>query len=107
MSKLTLKEFIEATENGKVFTVEFVKRTNNELRKMNCRRGVTKGVKGVGLSYNPAEKNLLGVYDMQAIESGKDEKGAFRMINLESLKTLKLGGKAYDWNNESKEFVEV
>ena len=107
MAKLTLTEFFEATKTGKVFTVEFVKRTDNTLRRMNCRRGVTKGVKGVGLAYDPAEKNLLGVYDMQAIEDGKDEKGAFRMINLETLKTLKMNGKAYDWNTETKEFVEV
>jgi len=32
---------------GKFFSVEFVKRTTGEVRKMNCRTGVTKGVTGV------------------------------------------------------------
>jgi hypothetical protein len=41
---------------------------------MNAMRGVRKGVKGVGLAFEPSEKNLLTVYDMQ--------KKGFRHINL-------------------------
>ncbi|MNK46288.1 hypothetical protein D3C87_650700 [compost metagenome] len=107
MANLKLAEFIENTSNGQVFTVEFYKRGDGSLRKMNCRRGVQKGVKGVGLKFDPKEKNLLVVYDMHKIEQGSDEKGAFRMINLSDLKTLKMGGKAYDWDHASQTFVEA
>jgi hypothetical protein len=41
---------------------------------MNAMRGVRKGVKGVGLSFEASEKNLLTVYDMK--------KKGFRHINL-------------------------
>lgn len=107
MANLKLAEFIEKTEGGKIFTVEFYKRGNGELRKMNCRRGVQKGVKGVGLAFDPKEKNLLVVYDMQKINEGSDEKGAFRMINLSDLKSLKMDGASYDWDHVSQTFVEA
>lgn len=107
MADLKLADFIEKTEGGKIFTVEFYKRGNGELRKMNCRRGVQKGVKGVGLAFDPKAKNLLVVYDMQKINEGSDEKGAFRMINLSDLKTLKMDGASYDWDHASQTFVEA
>ena len=53
--------------DGKIFTVDFIKRTNGEPRTMNCRRNVQKGVKGVGLKFDPKEKDLLVVYDMQKL----------------------------------------
>jgi hypothetical protein len=103
---LTVEQFIEATNNGQIFTVEFIKRSNNEIRKMNCRRGVAKGVKGVGLKFDPSEKNLLTVYDMQAINNGADEKGAFRMVNLDSLISLRMNGSVYKWNSDTNCFIE-
>ena len=113
---LTLEQFIKDTASGKIFTVEFVKRTNNEMRVMTARRGVTKGVKGVGQAFNPAEYNLLTVYDMQKLDEndpknkGKSveemEKGAFRNINLDQLVALRMGGKSYNWDNNRKVFVE-
>jgi len=72
-----IRKFVD---NNKVFTAKFIKKDGSE-RVMNCRRGVTKGVKGVGMSYDPYLKNLLPVFDMQ--------KQAFRMINISTLKELK------------------
>lgn len=102
---IKLADFIEKTASGKIFTVEFYKRSNGELRVMNCRRGVQKGVKGVGLKFDPAQKDLLVVFDMQKINEGKDEKGAFRMINLSDLKSLRMDGNKYDWDNATQTFV--
>jgi hypothetical protein len=53
---------------------------------MVCRRKVTKGVKGVGMSYNPSDYNLIPVYDMS--------KG-FRMINASTITELKIEGINY------------
>lgn len=115
-AELTLEQFIENTNGGQLFTVEFVKRGDGSLRTMNCRRGVQKGVKGVGLKYKPEEHNLLNVFDMQKMDPnaahnvGKSteemEKGAFRMINLEQLVALRMGGKRYNWIGASRTFVE-
>jgi len=71
--------------SGKFMTVSFTKRGDNTLRVMNCRTGVSKGVKGVRL----ARKNtgLMTVYDMTKRE--------FRNVNVSGLRSLKLGGLEY------------
>jgi molybdenum cofactor biosynthesis enzyme len=108
MAKLTLQEFIEGTSSGKIFSVTFIKRTDGAIRTMQCRRGVTKGVTGVGLAFNPQDYALLGVYDMAKknldAEGNMIGKGAFRFINLEQLLTLKYEGQEYDWNQAQQCF---
>ena len=54
---------------------------------MNCRLGVTKGVNGSGMAYNPSLKGLKPVYDMQAKE--------WRMINLDTITRLTIKGENY------------
>jgi hypothetical protein len=71
---------------NKIFTVTFIKK-DGSTRIMNARRGVKKGVKGVGLNYNPIEKELISVYDMQ--------KQAFRMINTKTITQIKANKKTY------------
>jgi len=65
------------------FSVHFIKK-NGDLRKMVCRLNVKKGVKGVGMSYNPVEKGLLCVFDVQ--------KEGFRMINLDTIQHIQIRG---------------
>lgn len=72
--------------NGKIFSAIFIKKDGTE-RHMNCRVGVTKGVKGIGRKFEPKDKGLFGVYDMAS-------KG-FRMINLETLKSLQIEKETY------------
>jgi hypothetical protein len=103
-------EIIDSIPNGRVFTVEFLKRTPNketgerEMRKMNCRKGVRKGVKGVGRSFDPRSKGLIGVFDMQIAqrvetlraigEEIKDD--GHRLISIEGIKTLNANGERYE-----------
>ena len=83
---MNYSEFLEATQDGKIFTATFIKKDGN-LRTMNCRRGVKKGVKGIGLSYVPSEKQIAVVFDLQ--------KNAFRSINFNTIKELAIKGKIY------------
>lgn len=76
-------EILNETQ-GKIFTAVFTKK-NGEKRRMNARINVKKGVKGVGMSYNPVERKLLPVYDMQ--------KEGFRMIDLSTLEEVIFRGK--------------
>ncbi len=87
MSSKDISDFLTDLDNvgGTIFRCDFIKRTNGEYRKMVARRGVTKGVKGVGMAYNPRAKQLLGVWDMQ--------KQAFRMIPYDNIILLKAKGK--------------
>jgi hypothetical protein len=73
---------IQAT-NGQIFSARFVKK-DGTVRDMVCRLGVKKGVNGTGMAYNPFDRNLVPVFDMQ--------KDAFRMINMETVMQLKLNG---------------
>jgi hypothetical protein len=72
---------------GKFFTVEFIKRTDNTLRRMNARTGVKKHLVGGDQAYNPREKDLIVVFDM--------EKLAHRSIPIENIKKLKFAGTTY------------
>lgn len=65
--------------NRSEFIVEFIKK-DGTLRKMKCLKGVKKYLKGGKLSYNPIEKGLLPVYDLN--------KEAYRMINLSTILSL-------------------
>ena len=70
-----------------IFTVTFVKRTNKEVRTMNCRLGVSKGVNGKGMSFDAAEKGLIKVYDIA--------NQGYRMIPVESIRELKIQGNKF------------
>lgn len=80
-----MKAQILATK-GRIFSVTFTKKDGTE-RRMVCRTGVQKGVKGVGLKFDPNSKNLMVVFDMQ--------KKAFRMINLSTLLSFKFNKKTF------------
>ena len=56
-------------------------------RKMVCRRGVAKYVKGVGLKFKPEKHALVGVFDMH--------KRAYRFINMKTLEQIKVRGTTY------------
>jgi hypothetical protein len=85
ISKVVATELINKSK-GKIFTATFLKK-NGELRKMNCRLGVNKGVNGKGMNYNPTLKALKPVFDMQVKE--------WRTINLESIKELSINKEKY------------
>lgn len=70
---------IERT-NGKFFTVKFIKK-DGTLRKMTCRTGVSKGVTGKGLAFEPKEKGLRVVWAADAQN--------YRMINLSTVVEIK------------------
>ena len=79
--KQTLEEI--QTANNTIFSVEFIKK-DGSVRTMTARLHVKKGVKGTGMAYNPIEKGLLPVWDMQ--------KKGFRMINLKTVTKLQIKG---------------
>lgn len=64
--------------NGKIFTVEFIKR-DGTTRVMNCRLGVTKYLVGGASTLNP--KKYITVYDLQS-------KG-YRAVNIDTITDLR------------------
>jgi len=90
--RLTTLQMVEQAGNGRIFTVDFIKRTNGEFRRMVCRRGVRKGLTGKGMAYDPLRKSLLTVWDVQ--------KGAYRMISLDAVLAVRMGKREYRWNGK-------
>ena len=88
MNTITTKQAkqIIYDNNCKIFNVEFIKKDGTH-RLMNARLEVKKGVKGVGLNFDPAKHNLIPVFDMR--------KKAFRMINCDNLISLSSNKKKY------------
>ena len=89
MKKIARKNILNLLlENkGHVFSVVFLKK-DGSIRKMQCRFGVKKHLKGGKLAFNPLERNLLVVFDMQ--------KEAYRMINLETISNINMKGVEYN-----------
>ena len=88
MKKLALKQkrvlsLIKATE-GRIFGVDFIKRTDGRVRSMTARLGVKKGQCGGTLPYNPEARNLLPVYEMP--------EGQYRLIPVESILRVRVDG---------------
>jgi hypothetical protein len=83
---------IKANKSNRIYSVGFHKRSNGKYRKMICRGGVSKGVTGEGLKYNPSDHDLVTVFDMQKKEH--------RMIPCENVTAIHDRGRFYvmGWN---------
>ena len=88
VSKINRSDILNLLKDNRseIFSVVFLKK-NGELRPMTCRFGVKKHLKGGNLAFNPLERNLLVVFDMQ--------KEGYRMINLETLMLITMKGVQY------------
>ena len=86
ISRENASRMIKASK-GKIFTVENTKK-DGSARKFNGRINVQKGVKGVGLPFNPDDHNLITIYDMKA--------GGFRMVNMTTVNKLTKNKATYE-----------
>ena len=86
----TAKKYIYKT-NGKIFSVVFIKK-NGEKRKMVCKQGVGKYVKGVGHKFEPDDYGYIQTFDM-AYARKEDPAKAYRFINITTLEQIKVQGK--------------
>lgn len=81
-----LKDIISGIDTTRMFSVTFVKK-NGDLREMNCMLGVKKHLVGGQQSYDPADYNLLTVFDLV--------KKDYRNINFTQLIAAKIDGEVY------------
>lgn len=92
LPKLLRKQAVKKIETsaGKIFRIK-VKKRDGSTRWMKCRMGVSKYVKGVGLNYDPKEKDLITVFDMEA----ENPERGYRSIAIEGIRFLRIGGIKY------------
>lgn len=79
-------EIIQATD-GLFFRVDFVKRTDETLRRMVARIGVAKHAAGGDRKYDPAQHNLVPVWDAEHL--------AYRCIPIEGIRGIRSQKVAY------------
>jgi hypothetical protein len=77
------EKVLNEISDGQICTITFVKK-NGDVRVMNGRVGVKKGVKGVGHKFNPADKGLLQFFDIQIQQH--------RFVNINTLLSVKANG---------------
>jgi len=73
---------------GRICSVRFIKK-DGSVRKMVFRKGVSKGVKGKGLKYDPSSVGNMVVFEMN---------NGFRTINCNSVLELKSNRKSHKWS---------
>lgn len=72
---------------GKWFGVDFIKRGDGSKRRMCARGGVTKGVTGEGLKFDPAKHRIMGIYDRVV--------RGHRFIDLDAITEVRIKGTRY------------
>ncbi|MCK5617432.1 hypothetical protein KAR91_87020 [Candidatus Pacearchaeota archaeon] len=88
---LKVREMIQDT-SGKTASVTFRKRTGKkEITTRAIRTGVKRGVKGVGQNYNPADHDLITIFDMNRNNGPDKPKGMHINIPLDSILEFKCG----------------
>ena len=74
---------------GKIFSVKFIKK-DGSIREMVCRTGVKKNTVGGSLAFDPIERNLLPVFDLNAAKKEGDK--GYRMISLDKIIEITIAG---------------
>jgi hypothetical protein len=75
--------------SGKIFSANFTK-ADGTLRTMNCRVGVQKNLKGVGIKYDTRKAHNIIVFDMTA--------DGYRTIKTDRLNWIQVQGERYNFN---------
>ena len=92
-----------AEGENEAFGVTFIKK-DGSLRRMSCKLGVKREVTGKGMSWNPIQRGMLPVFDLNAPpsknapldEDGNPKRGAWRMINVNTMQSLTVDGVTYE-----------
>jgi len=91
ITKKEAKHLLRKMEkDNRMFSLEFIKKDGTK-RVMLARFNVTKGLNGKGQRYNPADYDLINVYDMN--------KNAYRSVPLNRLLWVRTKGKRYYVSN--------
>lgn len=85
---------IKELKNGTIFSAVFIKK-DGTVRTMNTIKGTRKGIVGRGLKFNPSDRNLLPVFNLQLRRKKIAENKCWRMININTVQKIKKGKVEY------------
>ena len=82
--RITRTTLLEMLKTGKFVSVDFRKK-NEQMRTITGRVGVSKHTNGKGLSYDPAERGMIVIWEAnKANRRDKKDKG-YRMVTLDRI----------------------
>jgi len=91
--KPSINDVLKITNGGQFFHVVW-RKDGGELAARSLRRGVKKGVKGVGFKFDPIERGLLPVYDPAADMRGEK---FFKLVRAKNIISITARGIKYVW----------
>lgn len=71
--------------NGKIFSVEFIKRSDGSLRVMRATTNYQSRLVGGVMTYNPTEKQLIPVLDLDAVAKNDPKDKGIRSIPTDAV----------------------
>lgn len=89
-----VRDLLTGTD-GKIASVTFRKRSTGEVTTRRVRTGVKRGVQGVGQSYNPADHDLITIFDMDRDNGPNKPRGRHLNIPLDAILEVKCGDLHY------------
>ena len=94
ISAVKAKHLIEKS-GGKVFSAEWMSKQTGEIKSIVARTGVSKGVKGIGLKFDPKKKGLIVVWAFDRPKSECVDDLKYRFIWWRGLTRLNINGQRY------------
>jgi len=89
-----IEGILRGLASGKIFSVKFRKRTDPDtIRHMVCRFDVSKGIKGKERLFEPNDRGLIGVWDIQ--------NRGYRFISVEGIIEIRVAGESYTFEEMS------
>lgn len=105
---MTPETLIRSTK-GRLFTVTFVKRSDNTLRCMTARTGVTRYLRGGPRAYDPADHNLISVFEVTprprkpgAPFRMRRESEGYKAIPLDAILTITYAHRTYTFTEQQQ-----
>lgn len=82
--------------NGKFFTIEFIKRTDGSLRVMRATTNYQSKLVGGVMKYNPTERNLIPVLDLEVVAKNDPKDKGIRSIPTDAVLRITALGAKYE-----------
>jgi len=105
-----IDDIINIINTGKFYSITFIKRnTDAEIRFLNGHKAIYKNSENINMevpvirkpSYDRIAKNLILIWDRNAIDPKTGNKGAYRSAGLENILYVKCGNIVLDFIDEN------
>jgi len=104
---LTAQDIRDLVGDNNFFGVTFIKKTTGEVRHMLAHPGMKKNLKGGARAYDPNDKGLMWVTDVNVFNRNRENGGDLgrRSVNIAGIQEIRARGKR--WIVQDDKLVET